>query len=82
MIIKSPIKTEKAIAKVEFENTLLFVVERHATKEQIKKEAESIFGVKVDFVRTHITAKGEKRALIKLSKGSSAEEVTTKLKMV
>ncbi|MFH2106983.1 MAG: 50S ribosomal protein L23 [Candidatus Micrarchaeota archaeon] len=81
MIIKSPIKTEKAIAKVEFDNTLTFQVENKATKDDVKKEVEKLFGVKVYSVKTYITSKGYKRALVKLAKGSSAEDVTTKLKI-
>ncbi|HLD59930.1 MAG TPA: 50S ribosomal protein L23 [Candidatus Bilamarchaeaceae archaeon] len=81
MILLAPIKTEKAIAQVEFSNTLTFKVQKNATKEQIKKEVESLFGVKVVSVRTQITQKGYKQALVTLSKESSAEDVTTKLKM-
>lgn len=81
MILLAPIKTEKAIGKIEFENTLTFEVSMDATKDTVKKEVEKLFGVKVAHVKTFITAKGVKRALVKLAAGSKAEDVTLKLKM-
>ncbi len=81
MILLAPIKTEKAIGKIEFENTLTFEVSMDANKAAVKSEVEKLFAVKVAHVKTFITAKGVKRALVKLAAGSKAEDVTTKLKM-
>lgn len=82
MILIAPVKTEKAIGKIEFDNTLTFEVDTKATKESVKKETEKLFAVKVAGVKTYITPKGKKRALIKLAKGFKAEDITTKLKML
>ena len=49
-----PILTEKAVMKIESQNILTFVVERNKTKEEIKKEIEDVFEVKVEKVRTLI----------------------------
>ena len=81
MILIAPIKTEKAIGKVEFDNTITFEVDLNATKEIVKKEVEKLFAVKVGSVRTYIAPTGKKRALVKLAKGFKAEDITTKLKM-
>ncbi|MDO8554222.1 MAG: 50S ribosomal protein L23 [Candidatus Micrarchaeota archaeon] len=81
MILLAPIKTEKAIGKIEFENTLTFEISMNANKAEVKHEVEKLFAVKVVHVKTFITAKGVKRALVKLAAGSKAEDVTTKLKM-
>ncbi len=78
-IIKHPLATEKAIRLIDRENKLLFVVDLKAKKEQIKKEVESIFSVKVTKVNTYVTCKGEKRAYVQLSKESPAIDVMTKL---
>jgi large subunit ribosomal protein L23 len=55
-IIKSPVITEKALmAKEESQEErqlLTFRVDRHATKPEIKSAVETIFQVKVDYVRT------------------------------
>jgi large subunit ribosomal protein L23 len=81
MALLYPITTEKAIGMIELDNKLLFVVEKKSTKSEIKKEIEDVYGVKVDYVHTHVTPKGEKRALVKLRKGFKAEDIAAKLKI-
>lgn len=78
-IIKYPLNTEKTVRTMEKENKLLFVVDMKANKESIKKAIEEIFKVKVMKVNTHITAKGEKRAYVTLSREHPAADVLTKL---
>jgi large subunit ribosomal protein L23 len=55
-IIRRPIVTEKAVAKKEADHTLCFDVHPDANKVQIKHAVEKIFKVKVDDVRTSVTA--------------------------
>ncbi|HLC68369.1 MAG TPA: 50S ribosomal protein L23 [Candidatus Bilamarchaeaceae archaeon] len=81
-ILIAPIKTEKAVGKIEFANTLTFEVSMDSDKQSIKQEIEKLFGVKVQNVKTFITSRGKKRALIKLAKESKAEDIAVKLKMV
>jgi len=81
MMLIAPIKTEKSIGKIESNNALTFIVAVRATKKDIKKEVESMFKVKVLSVRTYLTQKGEKRAIVKLSKETKADEIATKLKL-
>lgn len=81
MILIEPIKTEKAIGKIEFDNKITFKVEEGATKLQIKEAVEKAFGVKVDSVKTHVTFKGGKRAVVRLAEGYKAEDISSKLKM-
>jgi len=78
-ILIRPLHTEKAIQKIEKENTIVFIVDRKATKSRIKEEFEKTFGVKVLSVNVMITSSGEKKAYIKLSKEYNAEEIATKL---
>ena len=80
MIIK-PITTEKTIKIIELENKIVFEVDRRFTKEQIKKEIEKMFDVKVDSVNT-IIKKNKKIAYIKLSKGYEAIDIATKLRIM
>ncbi len=82
MILISPVKTEKSIGKIEFENSLRFEVALKATKKQIKDEVEKLFEVKVASVKTLITPEGKKHAVIRLTKEFKADNVATKLKMV
>ena len=80
MILK-PITSEKAVKLIEIDNTLLFETSRVARKDGIKKEVESVFNVKVEKVRTHIT-QNKKFAYVKLIKSNPAIDVATKLGMI
>jgi large subunit ribosomal protein L23 len=77
--IKYPISTEKAVRLMELDNKLVFIVERKATKQDIKKDIEKSFKVKVVKVNTLITPLGQKKAYVKLSKETPAIDVATKL---
>lgn len=82
MILIEPVKTEKAISKIEYENTLTFSVALNSTRKQVKDEVEKLFKVKVASVRTFVTPKGEKHAFVRLGKDFKADDVATKLKMI
>jgi large subunit ribosomal protein L23 len=81
-VIQYPVTNEKAIGLIELKNTLMFVVASQATKPEIKKEVEQLFGVKVASVNTLITPTGVKRAFVKLKDGFKADDVAAKLKIV
>jgi large subunit ribosomal protein L23 len=78
-VIKNPLATEKSIRLMESQNTLLFVVDRAATKPQIKEAVEKHFNSKVVKVRTLITSQGQKRAFVKFSEETPAIDIATKL---
>ena len=80
-ILKEPVKTEKAIGKIEFENTITFKVDNKATKGQVKEEVEKVFSVKVHSVKTYLAPDGKKRAIVRLAEGHKAEDISSKLKM-
>lgn len=50
-VIRRPLITEKSTALKETARALAFEVHRDATKPEIKKAVETLFGVKVDSVR-------------------------------
>jgi ribosomal protein L23 len=81
MILKYPLRTEKAIKLIETENTIIFVVNRDANKSEIKKEVEKDFSVKVAGINTEIRA-NKKIAYIKLKQESPAIDVATKLGLI
>jgi large subunit ribosomal protein L23 len=78
-IIIRPVQSEKALRLIEEQNTLTFIVDRKATKHDIKRAIESAFGVKVEKVNTLITPRGEKKAYVKLAKEYSASDVAARL---
>jgi large subunit ribosomal protein L23 len=81
-ILKHPYLTEKSITLVEKENKITFVVERKATKQQIKEAFEKIFEVKVERINTEITLDGMKKAFIKLKPEFKAGDIAVKLGIV
>lgn len=78
-VLKFPLTTEKAVRFMERENKLLFSVELKAKKDDIKKAVEKTFEVKVDYVNTFVTNKGEKRAYVKLNNAYPAIDIMTRL---
>ena len=85
-VIKAPIITEKTTDLKENNNTITFSVDVKANKTQIKQAVEKIFNVKVESVNTvnvkpkkkrvgRYTGKTNKvkKAIVKLSEGSSIE---------
>ncbi len=81
IILERVKSTEKIVRQIEAENVLVFVVDRAVDKAGVKKEVESLFGVKVAKVRTH-TLKNKKIAYVKLKSDYPAVDVATKLGMM
>ena len=77
-MIKHPMSTEKCIRIMESENKLVFMIDRKARKEDIKKELEQLFKAKIISVNTLNTFKG-KKAVVTLSPETPAIDVATKL---
>jgi large subunit ribosomal protein L23 len=73
-----PVVTEKAVMMIESQNILTFQTNKDATKEQIKKDVEEIFNVKVEELRTLIR-NNKKNVYVKLKKEFLAIDVATKL---
>ena len=76
-----PVVTEKAVMLIERENVLTFVLDKKMTKEEIKKEVEDLFNVKVKKVRTLIRG-NKKFAYVKLKKEFPAIDLATKLELI
>jgi large subunit ribosomal protein L23 len=76
-----PITTEKAVRIIELNNTMTIEVDRRKRKEEIKKEFEDMFKVKVDTINTLIH-KNKKIAYIKLNKNNPAIDIATKLGII
>lgn len=78
-IIKYPLSTEKSIRLMESENKLIFIVNKKATKKEIKKAIEDMFKVEVDNVNAFVNANGEKRAYVKFSAKNPAIDIATQM---
>lgn len=53
-VLKKPIITEKATRQQEKLNQYGFIVDKHATKPQIKAEIEKVYDVVVEEIRTMV----------------------------
>lgn len=80
-VLLYPITTEKAVRMIEIENKITFAVDRRAKKQEIKKEIEERFKVKVERINIHII-KNKKIAYIRLKKENPAIEIATKLGLI
>jgi len=78
-IIKHPVTTEKAVRLMQTENKLTFIVDRKASKQEIKKALEDLLKVKIEKINSLITTLGNKKVYIKLSRENPAIDVATKL---
>jgi large subunit ribosomal protein L23 len=76
-----PLITEKAVMMIESQNTLTFEAEKNMNKQEIKKEVESLFSVKVDKVRVLVRG-NHKYFYVKLKKDFPAIDVATKIGMI
>lgn len=81
-VIKHPIATEKAVRLMESENKLTFIVEKKATKPEIKMAVAQAFNVKPIKVNTVVTPRGVKKAYVRLSPETPAIDVATQLGMI
>ena len=61
-VIKKPILTEKSTAAMNEEGRYTFLVDRRASKTEVKDAVESLYGVKVLGVTTQVR-KGKERRL-------------------
>ena len=76
-----PIVTEKAVMMIETNNLLTFKTDNEKNKDDIKKEVEELFNVKVKKVQTQIRG-NKKYAYVKLKKEFPAIDVATKLGII
>jgi large subunit ribosomal protein L23Ae len=53
-VLKYPLNTEKAMKRIEDENTLVYIVDSHASKGQIKEAFNQLHNSKVNSVNTII----------------------------
>jgi|ACVJ01.1.fsa_nt_gi Ribosomal protein L23 len=81
-VLRYPVATEKAVNLISKNNVITYIVNLRATKQEIKKEFESLFKVKVSKVRTINSPTNMRKAFITIAKGYNASDVAMKLKLV
>ncbi|MEM3464441.1 MAG: 50S ribosomal protein L23 [Candidatus Bathyarchaeia archaeon] len=78
-VILYPLMTEAASLMVEKENKLVFIINKKASKADVKRAVEELYEVKVEKVNLLITPQGEKKAFVKLAPEYKAADVAIKL---
>ena len=73
--------TEKAVMLIEKENVLTFIAEKKKKKEEIKKEIEELFEIKIEKIRTLIRG-NKKYVYVKLKTEFPAIDIATKLGVI
>jgi large subunit ribosomal protein L23 len=81
-VILAVVRTQKAVSLIEKRNKLTFIVRIEATKEDVKRAVEKLYGVEVEKVNTLITPRGEKKAYVKLKPEYKASELAVKLGVI
>lgn len=78
-IVRHPLVTEQTVASMDKDNVLVFVVDRKATKKDIREAIEELYEVELLSVNTLILPDGRKKAYVKLREEYLADEVATKI---
>jgi large subunit ribosomal protein L23 len=73
---------EKALRMAEKENKIVAIVDMKLNKNEIKRLIEKTYGLKIEKINTLITSKGEKKAMIKLTKEFSAIDFYAKIGLI
>ena len=81
-IILFPLITEKAVGIIEKENKLSFIVNKKASKAEVKRAVETLYKVKVDKIRTILDMKGRKKAIVQVNKEFKAQDIAMRLGVI
>ena len=78
-VVKYPLLSEDAVTLLEAENKITFIVDLRSDKHDIKRAIQELYEVKVETVRTLITAEGDKKAFVKLAPDFKASDLAVRL---
>ena len=81
-IIKVPVFTDSAMKQMERANSLTFIVDMRANKDQIKYALKKLHNLKVVRVNTLITKTGVKKAYCRLDAATSALSAANTLGLI
>lgn len=81
-VLLYPQLAEKSMNMVEMENKLVFVVDKRASRKDIKEAVEKNFNVKVQSVNMMVSTKNIKKAFIKLHPDYSAADIASRMGML
>jgi large subunit ribosomal protein L23 len=71
--------TERSVNMIEYENKLVFIVDRRSTKKDIANAIKELYEVEAETVNTSITRDGNKKAFVRLKEEYDASDVAIRL---
>ncbi len=81
-IIKHPLTTESVMKKIEYNNTLVFLVNNKANKHQIKVSEKKLNDINVAKVNALIRPNGKKKAYVRLAADYNALNIANKIGII
>uniref|UniRef100_A0A1D1XRB6 60S ribosomal protein L23a n=1 Tax=Anthurium amnicola TaxID=1678845 RepID=A0A1D1XRB6_9ARAE len=81
-VLRYPLVTESAVAMMERDNTLAFVVDARADKDMIRGAVRVLLGAEPRKVNTLVRPDGTKKAYVRLAPGFSAADVANRIGML
>lgn len=78
-IIKYPLTTESAMKKIEDNNTLVFITDVRANKQQISQAVKKMYDIACQKVNTLVRPDGVKKAYVRLTQDFDALDVANKI---
>mmetsp|Transcript_7071 Transcript_7071/g.6228 ORF Transcript_7071/g.6228 Transcript_7071/m.6228 type:complete len:153 (-) Transcript_7071:105-563(-) len=81
-IIKYPLTTESAMKKIEDNNTLVFICDVRANKQQISQAVKKMYDIACAKVNTLVRPDGVKKAYVRLTQDFDALDVANKIGII
>lgn len=81
-VVKYPLTTESAMKKIEDHNTLVFIVDTRANKNQIKEAVAKLYDIQTKKINTLIRPDGQKKAYVRLTTDYDALDVANKIGII
>ncbi|CAO3595402.1 unnamed protein product [Absidia cylindrospora] len=78
-VIRQPLNTETSMKKIEDHNTLTFIVDVKANKNQIKQSVKQLYDVDAQKVNTLIRPDGSKKAYVRLTADVDALDIANRI---
>ena len=78
-VILYPLMTERSVFMIENQNKLVFIVNREATKLDISRAVQTLYGVETESINTLISRKSVKKAFVKLTEAHDASDLAIRL---
>ncbi|KAI8059291.1 60S ribosomal protein [Gongronella butleri] len=78
-VIRQPLNTESSMKKIEDNNTLTFLVDVKANKNQIKQAVKKLYDVEAVKINTLIRPNGTKKAYVRLSADADALDIANRI---